>query len=94
MVEPPRNRHGDILPWFTPDEAATEALRKVVMDRRWLQSLKFYVNFRLVINMSVGEVQRFHTIGIYMYFFHRHTGALEAFHNLVLKYNPKRMHFR
>ena len=49
MVELPTNRHGEVLPWFTPDEPAMEALRTVVMDKRWLGTMKFYVNFRYVI---------------------------------------------
>ena len=46
MPEPPKGRHGDILPWFTADEPAVEALREIVMDKKWLESLKYYVQFR------------------------------------------------
>ena len=48
LAEQPTDRHGDILPWFSSDETAMEVLRKVVMDKRWLESLKYYVHFRLV----------------------------------------------
>ena len=111
LVDPPMNRHGDTLPWFTPDEPAMEALRKVVMERRWLESLKYYVNFRYmhvwlwmctlpcVYQHNLKKTLLYLVLAKFMLFnalwaLYRHTGALEAFHNLVLKYNPKRMHFR
>ena len=43
---PPTNENGQIIPYFEPDEPALEALRKIVLEPRWLRSLAFYVRFR------------------------------------------------
>ena len=48
LTEPPCDRCGEALPWFLPEETATDALRKIVLDRKWLETMKFYVNFRFV----------------------------------------------
>ena len=53
LLELPTNRHGDVLPWFKADEPAMEALRKVVMDPKWLQTMRFYVNFRYIVYIHV-----------------------------------------
>lgn len=95
MDGPPKNRRGEPLPWFTLHEPATEALRKVVMDQKWLGSMCYYVTFRLVWQCSVVESLLYciHSV-LLCIMYYRHTGYLESFHNLVLMYNPKRVVFR
>lgn len=45
---PPTDVDGQVIPYFDPDEPALEALRKIVLDPKWLQTLHFYVRFRYV----------------------------------------------
>ena len=61
MTEPPKDRRDQPLPWFTLTEPATEVLRKVVMDPKWLQSMSYYVTFRSVsiflwVEMRYGHI--------------------------------------
>ena len=52
---------------------------KLVMDEKWLQSMKYYTKFGLVDTVSI--------VNLINELF-RHTGKLESFHNLVLAYAP------
>ena len=40
-------------PWLKKNSPAHDALRKIIMDKRLLNTLKYYTNFRLVYNMYV-----------------------------------------
>jgi len=46
LVGPPTDKDGNEIPYFTRDEQALNALCKLVMDKRWLDSLKYYTKFR------------------------------------------------
>ena len=41
--------------WLEPDSAAMKELRSIVMDAKWLQSFKFYTNFR-----HTGVLESYH----------------------------------
>ena len=84
LVGPPTDRDGNEIPYFKRDEQAMHALRKLVMERRWLESMKHYTKFRLV---SV-------TIFCNVFVAARHTGMLEAFHSVILAYCSKRFAFQ
>ena len=84
LVGPPTDRDGNEIPYFKRDEQAMYALRKLVMERRWLESMKHYTKFRLV---SV-------TIFCNVLVAARHTGMLEAFHSVILAYCSKRFAFQ
>ena len=45
LAEAPTDRNGKVLPRFLPDEPVTEALRRVTVNQKWLESLKYYVHF-------------------------------------------------
>ena len=46
LTELPKGRDGAIIPYLEKTEPAFQALQKIVLDVKWLQSLKFYVRFR------------------------------------------------
>lgn len=48
LTGPPTDRDGNEIPYFQKSEQALHALRKLVMDKRWLESMKYYTKFRLV----------------------------------------------
>ena len=52
------------------------ALQKLVMERQWLESMKYYTKFWLV------SVTNFCNVFVAA----RHTGMLEAFHSIILAY--------
>ena len=62
--------HGPIQPraWLTPGSPAHNSLKSIVMDKRLLKDLSYFVDFK-------------------------HTGNIEVYHSLLLKYCPKRLHF-
>ena len=62
--------HGPIQPraWLTPGSPAHNSLKSIVMDKRLLKDLSYFVDFK-------------------------HTGNIEVYHSLLLKYWPKRLHF-
>lgn len=60
-----------------------DALRKIVLDPRWIQSLRYYIRFRFVTFTLLHHNDNF-----------RHTGMLESFHSLLLSYCPKRVAFK
>ena len=88
LTGPPRDDNGKELDYFKPLEPASECLKSIILDKKWLQSLEYYVNFRYVYKLYK---QHFSTCTLYMY---RNTGALESLHSLMLMYSPKRVHFR
>ena len=67
--DPDRNE----LQYFIHGEPALEALRKLVLDKRWLESLSYYTKFRLVIVLHFLST-------VCMCSICRHTGMLECFH--------------
>ena len=48
LTEPPQDSNGKQLEYFGPLEPATEKLKSIVMDKKWLQSLQYFINFRFV----------------------------------------------
>ena len=62
--------HGEIEPraWLVPGLPAHNALKTLVMDKRLLNLLPYFTEFK-------------------------HTGNLEVYHSLLLKYCPKRLRF-
>ena len=62
--------HGEIEPraWLIPGSPAHNALKTLVMDKRLLNLLPYFTEFK-------------------------HTGNLEVYHSLLLKYCPKRLRF-
>ena len=46
LTAPPRDDDGKQLEYFDPLEPATEKLKTIILDKKWLQSLQYYVNFR------------------------------------------------
>ena len=62
--------HGPHEPrsWLTPGSPAHIALKSIVMDKRLLKDLPYFVDFK-------------------------HTGDIEVYHSLLIKYCPKRLHF-
>ena len=48
LVEPPADGDGNILQDFTKDEQnlPLELSKKLIMDKHWLKSMKFYTTFR------------------------------------------------
>ena len=46
LVEPPRDGDRNILQYFAKDEPAFKTVQKLIMDRNWLKSMKYYINFR------------------------------------------------
>ena len=84
LTDVPRDDKGKPLEYFGPLEPVTEKLKTIVMDEKWLQSLHYYVNFRYTTNRNESLFTCIH----------RHTGALESLHNLMLMYCPKRVQFR
>ena len=85
ITGPNVDRHGKVLEWFKSDEIAMEALRTIILDKTWLESLRYYVRFRYVC---------MYMYLLYIVLYNRHTGQLESYHNLVLMYNAKRIHYR
>ena len=52
--------------WITPGTPAHNALKAIIMDKRLLNDLKYFIKFK-------------------------HTGNLEVFHSVLLKYCPKKV---
>ena len=46
LTDGPRDPDGRQLQYFSHYEPAFHALQKIVMDRQWLKSLKFYTRFQ------------------------------------------------
>ena len=46
LTGPPTDTNGQEIAYFSPQEPAFQVLRKIVTDRRWLESLKSYTRFR------------------------------------------------
>ena len=49
LSEPPTDVNGVVLKYFSRDEPAFRALQKLIMDRNWLKSLKYYTRFRYIV---------------------------------------------
>jgi len=43
---PPTDKDGKEIPYFLYDEQALHALRTLVTDRRWLESMTYYTKFQ------------------------------------------------
>ena len=84
LTGPPTDADRNQLKYFSRSEKSFRVLQKLVMDEKWLQSMKYYTKFRFVELSSIASINR--------YF--RHTGKLKSFHNLALAYTPKRTAFQ
>ena len=49
LTDLPTDQDGRELEYFSKAEPAFRALQKLILDKRWMKSLKFYVNFRSVL---------------------------------------------
>ena len=58
LTGPSTSRDGKVLEYFSQYEPAFKALQKLVMDKQWLKSMKYYVRFWSVANCSVIIVLR------------------------------------
>jgi len=47
LTGPRTDKDGKEIPYFLHDEQAMHALRMLLMDRRWLESMTYYTKFRL-----------------------------------------------
>ena len=47
LTEPPTDGDGNELQYFNRGEPALQALRKLVLDKNWLESMRYYTKFRL-----------------------------------------------
>ena len=50
IMNPSTNPDGKELEYFSRYEPAFKGLQKLVMDKQWLKSMKYYVRFRSVAN--------------------------------------------
>ena len=46
LNENPKDDKGKQLEYFAPSEPATENLKSIVLEKKWLKSLSYYVHFR------------------------------------------------
>ena len=83
------DQDGKELEYFSKAEPAFRALQKLILDKRWMKSLKFYVNFRSVFVILESCMYNY----VYVYFT-RHTGMLESFNSLLLAYSLKHAAFQ
>ena len=65
LTGPPKDTDGTELQYFRRGESAFSALRKVVTDKRWLKSLKYYTKFQFVIYYIFQLIRHF--VGIQVY---------------------------
>lgn len=100
-LDPPSRADGSTIPYFSKDGADFEALQSVVLDKRWLRTLKYYVRSRLVarsmtiiIIIFTKKVSTRSSVYYLSCSCYRHTGCLESFHNVMLAYASKRISFR
>ena len=50
MLEtPPTDRENRPIPYFDEDDPAFQLVQKIVLDQKWLLSMKHYVHFRYVV---------------------------------------------
>ena len=83
---PPRNTQGAEIQYFSRSEPAFRALRKLLTDKRWLKSMKYYTKFRLI-TLKFDNSLLFSLT-------YRHTSVLESFHSHLLGYCSKRIAFQ
>ena len=46
LTEPPSNSDGVTIPYFVQGDADFRLLQKILTDKRWMVSLKYFTNFR------------------------------------------------
>ena len=63
LSEPPTDMNGVVLEYFSRDKPAFRALQKLVMDRNWLKSLKYYTRFRYIVK-TVVVMLRMHVVNL------------------------------
>ena len=89
LTEAERNK-----PWLKKDSAAHSALAKIVLDKRFLNTIPCFINFRY----SAAQPYKLYNCIQYIliecsFFLFRHTGFLESFHNHILMYAAKRQSY-
>jgi len=52
LTGPPTDPDGNPLEYFDRTEKAFRALQKLVLDDKWLLSMKYYINFRFAVGYS------------------------------------------
>ena len=83
LTEPPTNQYGIEIPYFERGHSDFKLLQKILTEKRWMTSLKYFTKFRYVCYVTIDGCTTFS----------RHTGMLENFHNTLLCYCPKRNAF-
>ena len=69
---PPTDGKGNTIEYFNRDEPAFQALKRLMTDKRWMKSMKYYVNFRQA-NLQTHIVTVAKTIHIQA---HWHSGII------------------
>ena len=49
LMEPPTNSHGVEIPYFVIGDNDYRLLQKLMTDKRWMKSLKYFTGFRYII---------------------------------------------
>ena len=83
------NQQGAVMESFRSGDADFSLFRSIIVDQRWMKSLKYYANFRyrcLKVLITVDII-------LHNFIMPRHIGMLESFHNTLLAYCPKRCAF-
>ena len=89
LTEPHTNQQGAVMESFRSGDADFSLFRSIIVDQRWMKSLKYYANFRyrcLKVLITVDII-------LHNFIMPRHIGMLESFHNTLLAYCPKRCAF-
>ena len=68
------------------ERASFQNMQKIVLNHKWLESVKYYTRFRWVTPCQTYTYLKTFKI--------RHTGLLEVFHNSLLAYVSKRVSLR
>jgi len=51
LTGPPTDSDGKVIQYFSRNEKAFSCLQKLLTDKRWLPSLKYYTKFRLYLHV-------------------------------------------
>jgi hypothetical protein len=78
LEEPCRDRYGNTLEYFSKGDSAHTTLQDVVLNTRWMRSLKYYTKFR-----HTGSLEMFHSI-LLMYAPKRIAFQNDAYHTRII----------
>jgi len=57
LTEPPSNSHGVAIPYFAQEDADFRLLQKILTDKRWMVSLKYFTRFRYIIFLVLHQYE-------------------------------------